>query len=56
MITPIPEAYRIADMRPGGIYRYNDPYPSKGAVQHHQDMVFAVPVIHDGGAGAVTVT
>ena len=56
MITPILEVYPIADMRPGDVYWYNDPYLSKGAVQHHQDMVFAVPVFHDGRAVAFTVT
>src|SRR5262245_35248016 len=43
-------------MRPGDVYWYNDPYLSKGAVQHHQDMVFAVPVFHDGGLVAFAVT
>jgi len=56
MITPILEVYQLADMRPGDVYWYNDPYLSKGAVQHHQDMVFAVPVFHDGQAVAFTVT
>ena len=56
MITPILEVYPIEDMRPGDVYWYNDPYLSHGAVQHHQDMVFAVPVFYDGGAVAFTVT
>src|SRR5918995_1821804 len=56
MIAPILEVYPIADMRPGDVYWYNDPYLSKGAVQHHQDMVFAVPVFHAGRAVAFTVT
>src|SRR5262245_40580040 len=55
MITPILEVYPIEDMRPGDVYWYNDPYLSRGAVQHHQDMVFAVPVCYDGGAVAFTV-
>jgi N-methylhydantoinase B len=56
MITPILEVYPIADMRPGDVYWYNDPYLSRGAVQHHQDMVFAVPVFHQGRVVAFTVT
>jgi N-methylhydantoinase B len=56
MITPILEVYSIADMRAGDVYWYNDPYLSKGAVQHHQDMVFAVPVVHRGRVVAFTVT
>jgi N-methylhydantoinase B len=56
MIAPILEVYPIADMRRGDVYWYNDPYLSKGAVQHHQDMVFAVPVFHDGRVVAFTVT
>jgi N-methylhydantoinase B len=56
MITPILQVYPMADMRPGDVYWYNDPYLSKGAVQHHQDMVFAVPVFHGERAVAFTVT
>jgi N-methylhydantoinase B len=56
MITPILEVYPMADMRPGDVYWYNDPYLSQGAVQHHQDMVFAVPVFHNGCIVAFTVT
>jgi N-methylhydantoinase B len=56
MITPILEVYPLAEMRPGDVYWYNDPYLSKGAVQHHQDMVFAVPVFHDKHAVAFAVT
>ena len=43
-------------MRPGDAYWFNDPYISDGAVQHHQDMVFAVPVFHDGQLVAFTAT
>ena len=56
MVTPILDTYPLADMRPGDVYWYNDPYLSKGAVQHHQDMVFAVPIFHDGQAVAFSVT
>lgn len=56
MITPILEYYPLDEMRPGDVYWYNDPYLSKGAVQHHQDMVFAVPVFYDGRVVAFCVT
>ncbi len=56
MITPILEVYVLEDMQAGDVYWYNDPYLSKGAVQHHQDMVFAVPVFHDRRAVAFAVT
>src|SRR5919109_499845 len=56
MVAPILEAYPLEDMYPGDVYWFNDPYISKGAVQHHQDMVFAMPVFHDGKVVAFTVT
>jgi N-methylhydantoinase B len=56
MITPILETYPLADMQAGDVYWYNDPYLSKGAVQHHQDMVFAVPIFDDGRVVAFSVT
>jgi N-methylhydantoinase B len=56
MVAPILEAYPLKDMRPGDVYWFNDPYISKGAVQHHQDMVFARPVFSDGNVVAFTVT
>jgi len=56
MIAPILEAYALADMRPGDVFWFNDPYLSKGAVQHHQDMVFAIPVFCAGTVVAFTVT
>jgi N-methylhydantoinase B len=56
MVTPILDAYPLEDMRPGDVYWFNDPYLSQGAVQHHQDMVFAMPVFHDGQVVAFTVT
>ena len=37
-------------------YWFNDPYISDGAVQHHQDMVFVVPVFHEGRIVAFTAT
>jgi N-methylhydantoinase B len=56
MVAPLLEAYPLAEMRPGDVYWFNDPYISKGAVQHHQDMVFAMPVFYDGAVVAFTVT
>jgi N-methylhydantoinase B len=56
MIAPILEVYPLEAMRAGDVYWYNDPYLSKGAVQHHQDMVFAVPVFHDAQPVAFTVS
>jgi N-methylhydantoinase B len=56
MVASILEVYPLGEMRPGDVYWFNDPYISKGAVQHHQDMVFARPVFHDGEVMAFTVT
>jgi len=56
MVAPILQAYPLSEMRPGDVYWFNDPYISKGAVQHHQDMVFAMPVFHDDAVVAFTVT
>jgi N-methylhydantoinase B len=56
MVAPILEAYPLEEMRPGDVYWFNDPYISKGAVQHHQDMVFAMPVFEAGKVVAFSVT
>jgi N-methylhydantoinase B len=56
MVTAIVRAYPLATMRPGDVYWFNDPYLSDGAVQHHQDMVFAVPIFHDGAVVAFAAT
>jgi len=56
MIAPILEAYPLVEMRPGDVYWFNDPYLSKGAVQHHQDMVFVVPIFDAGEVVAFSVT
>jgi N-methylhydantoinase B len=56
MVAPILEAYSLEDMRPGDVYWFNDPYISKGAVQHHQDMVFAMPVFYAENVMAFAVT
>ncbi len=56
MLAAILRAYPRETMRPGDVYWFNDPYLTEGAVQHHQDMVFVVPVFHDGQLVAFTAT
>jgi N-methylhydantoinase B len=56
MVAPILAAYPLEDMCPGDVYWFNDPYISQGAVQHHQDMVFAVPVFDAEKVMAFSVT
>jgi N-methylhydantoinase B len=56
MLTAVLRAYPLETMRPGDVYWFNDPYITDGAVQHHQDMVFTVPVFHDGRVVAFTTT
>ena len=53
MLDAIFRAYPLDTMRPGDVYWFNDPYISDGAVQHHQDMVFAVPDLPRGPARRV---
>src|SRR5262249_35946675 len=38
------------------VYWFNDPYVTDGAVQHHQDMVFVVPIFHKKKAVAFSAT
>jgi N-methylhydantoinase B len=56
MLAAILRTYPRETMRPGDVYWFNDPYLTEGAVQHHQDMVFAVPVFHEGQLAAFTAT
>ena len=56
MIDAILQTYPLASMRPGDVYWFNDPYLSDGAVQHHQDMVFVMPVFHAGSVVAFATT
>ena len=56
MIDAILSAYPLESMRPGDVYWFNDPYLSDGAVQHHQDMVFVMPVFHGGAVVAFATT
>jgi N-methylhydantoinase B len=56
MLAPILKSYPLETMRPGDAYWFNDPYLSDGAVQHHQDMVFVVPIFHAGMIVAFAAT
>jgi len=56
MLQAIVKTYPLETMRPGDVYWFNDPYVSDGAVQHHQDMVFAVPIFHEGRLVAFATT
>src|SRR5258708_7053036 len=56
MLQAIMKVYPLETMRPGDVYWFNDPYISDGAVQHHQDMVFAVPIFHAGRLVALSPT
>src|SRR5260370_1320411 len=56
MLEAIMKVYRLETMRPGDVYWFNDPYIPDGAVQHHQDMVFAVPIFHAGRLVAFSTT
>src|SRR6202158_3593085 len=49
MVQAIMKVYPLQTMRPGAGYCIKHPYISAGAVQHHQDMLFAVPIFHAGG-------
>ncbi len=56
MLAAILATYPLESMRPGDVYWFNDPYVTDGAVQHHQDMVFVVPIFHDGALVAFAAT
>jgi N-methylhydantoinase B len=56
MLAAIVATYPLGSMRPGDVYWFNDPYLTEGAVQHHQDMVFVVPVFHAGRLVAFAAT
>jgi len=56
MLAAILRAYPLETMRPGDVYWFNDPYLTDGAVQHHQDMVFVVPVFHEARLVAFAAT
>ena len=56
MLDAILRVYPLESMRRGDVYWFNDPYISDGAVQHHQDMVFVVPVFHEQAPVAFAAT
>jgi N-methylhydantoinase B len=56
MLDAILRQYPRDTMRPGDVYWFNDPYVTDGAVQHHQDMVFVVPVFAGDRLVAFTAT
>ena len=48
LVEGIFDNYPIDTMRDGDLYWYNDVYSSHGGVSHFPDMVFIMPVFHDG--------
>ncbi len=48
LIQGIVENYPLETMSDGDLYWYNDAYASHGGVSHFPDMVFVMPVFHDG--------
>ncbi len=48
LVDAILEEYPAETMRPGDLYWYNDVYGVGGAVSHLPDMVFVMPVFHEG--------
>ena len=48
LVDAILEEYPAETMRPGDLYWYNDAYGTGGAVSHLPDMVFVMPVFHEG--------
>jgi N-methylhydantoinase B len=56
LVNPVLARYPLADMRPGDVFWYNDPYFSDGALQHLGDMCFIAPVFADDGVIAFSST
>ena len=54
LVDAILETYPAETMRPGDLYWYNDAYGTGGAVSHLPDMVFVMPVFHEGRLVAFT--
>ena len=48
LVDAILEEYPAHTMKPGDLYWYNDAYGTGGAVSHLPDMVFVMPVFHEG--------
>lgn len=56
LIDPLLKQYPIAQIEPGDLYWYNDPYFTGGAIQHLGDMCFVAPVFADGQLVAFAAT
>lgn len=56
LIEPVLQAYPLAELQPGDVFWYNDPYFSSGAIQHLGDMCFIAPVFDGGQVVAFSAT
>lgn len=56
LIDPVLGQYPLAEMRPGDLFWYNDPYVSGGALQHLGDMAFIAPVFDGDQVVAFSAT
>ncbi|MGE0539866.1 MAG: hydantoinase B/oxoprolinase family protein [Dehalococcoidia bacterium] len=56
LIDPVLGQYPLAEMSPGDVFWYNDPYFSDGALQHLGDMAFIAPVFDDSEVVAFSAT
>ncbi|MEM7745019.1 MAG: hydantoinase B/oxoprolinase family protein [Pseudomonadota bacterium] len=54
LVDAVLAEYPAETMRPGDLYWYNDCYGTGGAVSHLPDMVFIMPVFHQGRLIAFT--
>ncbi|MEL6211005.1 MAG: hydantoinase B/oxoprolinase family protein, partial [Pseudomonadota bacterium] len=54
LVDAVLQDYSADTMRPGDLYWYNDCYGTGGAVSHLPDMVFIMPVFHEGRLIAFT--
>lgn len=56
LVHPVLKHYPLADMQPGDVFWYNDPYLADGALQHLGDMCFIAPVFDGGTVVAFSAT
>ena len=56
MIAPLLEQYPLAQIEPGDLYWFNDPFFTGGAIQHLGDMCFVAPVFAEGRVVAFAAT
>lgn len=54
LVDPVLKHYPLADMRPGDVFWYNDPYLADGTLQHLGDMCFIAPVFAPAEANLPT--